>query len=190
MNDGDLGGNESIDDIYAAQYISQKLGIPASRVGVFGMSHGGYETMRLMTFPGEVNGIKASFPFGFGIETAGFCDILWQQNHTNIPDWTLLEAGNPAIPADSLRLIDRSPITYADKITGPLLLMHGTHDHRVDIGGSRMMAERLKELGKPYTYVEFPGLGHGIKGVENNRKFYEACFKFLERQVLSTPTKK
>lgn len=183
LNDGDLGGNEIIDIIRSAEYIADKLNIPAERIGVFGMSHGGYATMRLMTFPGEANGNKASFPFGFGIETAGFCDIIWQHNHTNIPDWTALEAGNPA--TDSLRLVDRSPITHADKITGPLLLIHGDHDNRVDIEGSRFMAKRLSELNKPHQYVEFPGLGHGIKGTENNRKYYAACLDFIETNILN-----
>jgi dipeptidyl aminopeptidase/acylaminoacyl peptidase len=178
LNDNDLGGDEIIDIIRSAQYISEQLNIPPQRIGVFGMSHGGYATMRLMTFPGQVNGHTASFPFGFGIETAGFCDILWQHNHTNIPDWTALEAGDPA--TDSLRLVDRSPLMHADKITGPLLLIHGDHDNRVDIGGSRFMADKLEELGKPYRYVVFPGLGHGIKGTENNRKYYAVCFDFLE----------
>ncbi|MDR1344861.1 MAG: prolyl oligopeptidase family serine peptidase [Tannerellaceae bacterium] len=182
MNDGDLGGNEIIDIICAAQYISGLLDIPAERIGVFGMSHGGYATMRLMTFPGEANGNTASFPFGFGIETAGFCDILWQHSHTNIPDWTALEAGDPA--TDSVRLIARSPITHADKISGPLLLIHGDHDNRVDIEGSRFMAQKLEELGKAYRYVEFPGLGHGIKGIDNSYKYYSECLDFLQDYVL------
>lgn len=182
MNDKDLGGNEIIDIIYSAQYISNMLDIPAERIGVFGMSHGGYATMRLMTFPGEINGNKASFPFGFGIETAGFCDIILQHNTSNIPDWTTLEAGDPA--TDSLKLVDRSPITHAEKITGPLLLIHGDHDNRVNVEGSRIMAKKLEELGKPYIYVEFPGLGHGIKGTDNNKKYYAACFDFIEKMVL------
>ncbi len=182
MNDGDLGGNETLDMIYVSRYVADMLNIPAERVGVFGMSHGGYETMRLMTFPGEVNGHKASFPFGFGIETAGFCDIIWQHHHSNIPDWTFLEAGDPV--KDSLKLVDRSPITHADKITGPLLLIHGDHDNRVDIGGSQFMADKLQELGKPHKFVKFQGLGHGIKGTENNSKFYNECFRFIETEVL------
>lgn len=183
MNDHDLGGNETLDMIYVSRYVADKLNIPSQRVGVFGMSHGGYETMRLMTFPGEVNGYKAKFPFGFGIETAGFCDIIWQHHHSNIPDWTALEAGDSV--KDSLKLVDRSPITHADKITGPLLLIHGDHDNRVDIGGSQFMADKLKELGKTYRFVKFPGLGHGIKGVENNRKYYSECFDFIESEVLN-----
>ncbi len=178
LNDKDLGGNEIIDIIECAKYISEKLDIPAERVGCFGVSHGGYATMRLMTFPGEVNGNKASFPFGFGIETAGFADIIYQHTHSNIPDWTELEAGNPV--ADKERIIDRSPLFYADKITGPLLLVHGNHDNRVDIEGSRLMDRALCFLKKPHRYVEFEGLGHGVKGKENSYRFYNEAFRFIE----------
>lgn len=183
MNDGDLGGNEIIDIIYAAKFITEKLDIPSDHVGVFGMSHGGYATMRLLTFPGEVNGHKADFPFGFGIEIAGFADIILQHNTSNIPGWTLLEAGDPQ--KDSLKLMDRSPISHAEKITGPLLLVHGDHDNRVNIEGSRIMAKKLEELNKPFKLVELPGLGHGIKGLENYKKFYEESFRFIEDEVLA-----
>lgn len=178
MNDGDLGGNEIIDIIKCAQYISDKLGIPAQRVGCFGMSHGGYATMRLMTFPGEVNGHQARFPFGFGVETAGFCDILYQQEHTNIPDWTILEAGDPVANHD--KIIERSPLFFADHLTGPLLLCHGNADHRVDIEGSKLMDRMLTHLGLPHRYVEFPDMGHGIKGKEPQKKFYREVFRFLD----------
>ena len=99
--------------------------------------------MRLMTFPGEVNGFKASFPFGFGVAVAGFSDIIYEHYHTNIPDWDYLEAGDPVTERD--KLMDRSPINHVDKISGPLLLIHGDHDDRVDIGGSQMLYDALKE---------------------------------------------
>lgn len=178
MNDGDLGGNEEIDMIYCAKYISDRLGVPPSRVGCFGVSHGGYATMRLMTFPGHVNGHEASFPFGFGIETAGFCDIIYEFYHSNIPDWITLEAGDPV--KDKARLVDRSPLYHADLITGPILLVHGNHDNRVDIEGSRLFDRALTELGKPHRYMEFEGLGHGVKGKDNERVFYKQVFRFLD----------
>lgn len=178
MNDGDLGGNEIIDIIKCAQYISEKLNIPAERVGCFGVSHGGYATMRLMTFPGEVNGNKASFPFGFGVETAGFCDIIYQHTHSNIPDWTFLEAGDPV--ANYAKIINRSPLYHAEKLTGPLLLCHGNSDNRVDIEGSRLMDRKLTSLGLPHRYVEFEGLGHGVKGKEPLKLFYREVFNFLD----------
>ncbi len=178
LNDKDLGGNEIIDIINCAKYISEKLGIPPERIGVFGMSHGGYATMRLMTFPGSVNGNEASFPFGFGVAVAGFADIIYQHEHSNIPDWTFLEAGDPI--ADREKLIDRSPISHTDLITGPLLLIHGNHDDRVNIEGSRMMYNALKKSGKPVEFLEIEGQGHGVKGIENNLLYYRTIFHFLE----------
>jgi dipeptidyl aminopeptidase/acylaminoacyl peptidase len=178
MNDKDLGGNEIIDIIHCAQYISEKHQVPPARIGVFGMSHGGYATMRLTTFPGIVNGNEGVFKFGFGIAVAGFCDIIYQHLHSNIPDWTFLEAGNPV--TDKEKLIDRSPLYHAEKLTGPLLLIHGNHDNRVDVEGSRLMDRKLTQLNLPHHYLELEGLGHGIKGIDNNRIFYKECFRFLD----------
>ena len=179
LNDHDLGGNETIDMIYCAKYVSEMLGIPAERVGCFGMSHGGYETMRLMTFPGEVNGTKASFPFGFGVAVAGFSDIIYEHYHSNIPDWDYLEAGDPVTEKD--RLMDRSPISHTDKISGPLLLIHGDHDDRVDIGGSQMLYDKLKAEGKPVEFLIMEGQGHGYKGLDNQMRYYRTILDFIAR---------
>ena len=178
LNDHDLGGNETIDMIYCARYVADMLGIPPERVGCFGMSHGGYETMRLMTFPGEVNGFKASFPFGFGVAVAGFCDIIWEHYHSNIPDWDYLEAGDPVTEKD--KLMDRSPINHVDKISGPLLLIHGDHDDRVDIFGSSMLYDALKEQGSPVEFVIMEGQGHGYKGIDNQMKYYRSILDFIQ----------
>lgn len=179
LNDHDLGGNETIDMIYCARYVSEMLGIPPERVGCFGMSHGGYETMRLMTFPGEVNGFKASFPFGFGVAVAGFSDIIWEHYHSNIPDWDYLEAGDPVNEKE--KLMDRSPINHVDKISGPLLLIHGDHDDRVHIGGSQMLYDALKKQGSPVEFLVMKGQGHGYKGIENQMLYYRTILEFIEK---------
>lgn len=181
LNDHDLGGNETIDMIYCARYVSEMLGIPPERVGCFGMSHGGYETMRLMTFPGEVNGFKASFPFGFGVAVAGFSDIIYEHYHSNIPDWDYLEAGDPVTERD--KLMDRSPISHVDKISGPLLLIHGDHDDRVDIGGSQMLYDALKAEGKPVEFLIMEGQGHGYKGVDNQMRYYRTILEFIDNVI-------
>jgi len=178
LNDKDLGGNEIIDIICAGQYISKRLGIPPSRIGVFGASHGGYATMRLLTFPGEINGNKAHFDWGFGISHAGFSDIIHFYEHCNIPDWVVLEAGDPETEVEKLN--DRSPLYHADKSKGKLLLTHGTNDSRVPIEGSRQMADSLAKYGKEFKLVEYEGQGHGIKGLENQKNRYKTWFEFLE----------
>ena len=178
LNDKDLGGNEIIDVIYAAKYISEKLDIPPERIGVFGGSHGGYATMRLLSFPGEINGNKADFDFGFGMSHAGFSDIIHFYETCNIPDWVILEAGDPETEAEKLK--NRSPRYNAEDYTGKLLLTHGTNDSRVPIEGSRWMADSLEKYNKNYKLVEFEGQGHGIKGLENQIRFYKTWFNFLE----------
>lgn len=178
LNDKDLGGNEIIDVFYAAKYISDKLNIPTKNIGVFGGSHGGYATMRTLTFPGEINGNKADFDWGFGISHAGFSDIIHFYENCNIPDWVTLEAGDPK--TEAVKLNDRSPLYHANKMKGHLLLTHGTNDSRVPIAGSTMMADSLKKYDKNVKLVKFEGQGHGIKGLENTVTFYQTWFDFLE----------
>ena len=179
LNDKDLGGDEIIDVFYAAKYISEKLGIPPKNIGVFGGSHGGYATMRTLTFPGEVNGNKTEFDWGFGLSHAGFSDIIHFYENCNIPDWVTLEAGDPK--TEAAKLNDRSPLYHADKMKGHLLLTHGTNDSRVPIAGSQMMADSLKKYNKDVKLVTFEGQGHGIKGLENTVTFYQTWFDFLEK---------
>lgn len=178
LNDKDLGGDEIIDVFYAAKYISEKLNIPPSNIGVFGGSHGGYATMRALTFPGEVNGTSVDFDWGFGISHAGFSDIIHFYENCNIPDWVTLEAGDPK--SEAAKLNDRSPLYHADKMKGHLLLTHGTNDKRVPIEGSEMMADSLKKYNKNVKLVKFEGQGHGIKGLDNTMVFYQTWFDFLD----------
>lgn len=179
LNNKDLGGDEIIDIFYAAKYISKKLNIPPKNIGVFGGSHGGYAAMRLLTFPGEVNGNTVEFDWGFGISHAGFSDIIHFYENCNIPDWVTLEAGDPKTEAEKLN--DRSPLYHASKLKGHLLLTHGTNDSRVPIAGSQMMADSLNKYDKKVTMVKFEGQGHGIKGLDNTIIFYQTWFDFLEK---------
>ena len=178
LNDGDLGGDEIVDIHYAAKWLLQERGYTASQIGVRGASHGGYATMRCLTFPPETNGRNASFDYGFGWSHAGFSNIVSFYNSCNIPDWVIQEAGDPATEQD--KLLDRSPISHVERLTAPLLLTHGTNDWRVPIEESRSFARAAKQLGKPVTLVEFEGQGHGIRGFENQVRYYQAVFTFLE----------
>lgn len=181
LNDKDLGGNEIIDIMYAARYVSEELGIPPERIGVFGGSHGGYATMRLLTFPGEVNGIEEDFSFGFGIAHAGFSDIINFYENCNIPDWVTLEAGDPETESEKLK--DRSPLYDAASMEGKLLLTHGSNDSRVPIEGSKFMYDSLKKYQKEVIFEEYENMGHHIKGLDNNVRQYKTWFEFLESVV-------
>jgi dipeptidyl aminopeptidase/acylaminoacyl peptidase len=177
LNDGDLGGDEIVDILHAAKWLASEKGYLPRQIGVRGGSHGGYATMRCLTFPPETNRRGASFDFGFGWSHAGFSDILSFYDSCNIPDWVLKEAGDPVTERE--KLADRSPFNHVDLLEAPLLLTHGSNDWRVPVGESRKFARRAKELGRPVTFVEFPDQGHGIRGFENQVRYYQTVLSFL-----------
>jgi dipeptidyl aminopeptidase/acylaminoacyl peptidase len=181
LNDGDLGGDEIVDLFHAARFLEQRLGLEPWQIGVAGHSHGGYATMRALTFPPSTNQRGESYPFGFGIGHAGFSSILTFYEATNIPDWIILEAGDPATERD--KLLDRSPLTHVERLRAPLLLVHGANDSRVGVTESRQFAARAQELGRPVRYVEFPGQGHSIVGLENQVRDFRIQFEFLREVV-------
>jgi len=181
LNDRDLGGDEIIDLFYGARFLEHKLGLDARQIGVAGGSHGGYATMRALTFPPETNGRGEDYDFGFGMSHAGFSNIVSFYDATNIPDWIVLEAGDPA--TESEKLLDRSPISHVDLLDSPILLTHGSNDNRVGVTESRSFVEAARRLEKPVTYVEFEGQGHGISGLENQVTYYQTRFDFLESVV-------
>lgn len=57
----------------------------------------------------------------------------------------------------------RSPVTYADRITTPLMLVEGDEDYRTPPGqGGEPMFRALKYLKKPVVMVRFPGESHEL----------------------------
>ena len=180
LNDGDLGGDE-IADLFAAAAFLEKRGYPADRVGVYGRSHGGYATMRALTFPPGTNGHDTPWPFAFGIADAGFSDIVSFWKTSNIPDWVLLEAGDPLTEAERLR--DRSPLHHVERLQVPLLLVHGAEDSRVPVEESRQFVEACRAAGKSCTYLEVPGQGHRVSGVANEVEVYRTKLDFLAEHL-------
>jgi dipeptidyl aminopeptidase/acylaminoacyl peptidase len=182
LNDGDLGGDEIVDLFHVARGLETNHGYTPDQIGLTGGSHGGYAVMRAMTFPPETNGHDDSYPFGFGTSHAGFSNILTFYEECVIPDWVVLEAGNPDTEAD--KLLDRSPISHVERLNAPLLLTHGTNDMRVPFAESATFAEAAEALDKPVTLVAFEGQGHGISGLDNVLAYYSAVFAFYETLIV------
>lgn len=179
LNDKDLGGDEIVDLFHVARWLEARTGLTARRIGVYGGSHGGYATMRAMTFPPETNGRNELYPFGFGMSHAGFSDIKSFHDACNIPDWVVLESGDPKRPADLAKMKDRSPISHVQRLQFPLLLTHGSQDWRVPVDESRKFAKKAKELRRPVSFVEIEGQGHRIEGLALQVQVAQARFDFL-----------
>jgi dipeptidyl aminopeptidase/acylaminoacyl peptidase len=177
---GDWGGAETLDGFAAGKYLQKRLGIPASRIGIFGHSRGGYDTLRALTFPGTVNGVREDFRFGFGIAKSGVGDIIRAARGGNISQWyEYLTGGDPA--KNAAKWLDRSPETHADLLSVPVLLVHGSSDQRIPVIESRSMYQKLKSLGKEAYFAELVGQGHGYRGIEAMTQYYTAFFDFLDK---------
>ena len=89
----------------------------------------------------------------------------------------------PAADVDRYR--DHSPIGRADRIDGPLLLVHGSDDPVVPVEQSRALAEAVRAGGGDVELVVYEGEGHGIRDPEHVRDEYERTERFLARLVAS-----
>lgn len=185
LNDRDLGGDEIVDLFHVARWTERTLGLKPAQIGVFGGSHGGYATMRALTFPPGTKGHAERYEFGFGLAHAGFSDIKSFHDQCNIPDWVVLESGDPSRPEDLARMKDRSPLSHVDLLAAPLLLTHGSNDWRVPVGESRAFHDKARALGKPVTLVEFAGQGHHIEGLGRIAELYQARFDLLQQVAAS-----
>ncbi len=57
----------------------------------------------------------------------------------------------------------RSAVCWPEKITAPLLIMHGDADAVVDVAGARELYAKLDALGRDVKYVEYVGGDHALR---------------------------
>jgi acetyl esterase/lipase len=76
-----------------------------------------------------------------------------------------------------------SPVSYAKKGVPPFLFFHGTEDKLVNVKQSRILCDKLKEVGGSAKVVELEGEGHGWKEakmkqtIEQMQEFFDEHLK-------------
>ncbi len=133
------------------------------RIGCIGASYGGFMTQYLLT---------RTDMFAGAVSHAGISNIAsyWGEGF-----WGLgysYTASAESYPWNNPKLyVEQSPLFSADKITTPLLLVHGGEDTNVPLGESVQMYNALKRLGKTVEFIEVSGEDHTI-------------IRSLDRQIL------
>ncbi|HUZ51858.1 MAG TPA: S9 family peptidase [Streptosporangiaceae bacterium] len=82
------------------------------------------------------------------------------------------------------RYLACSPHLHADKISTPVLIIHGDRDYRVPVGEALRMYSDLSALGKRARFLYFPDENHWILKPGDVRVWYESIFAFLAENVL------
>jgi dipeptidyl aminopeptidase/acylaminoacyl peptidase len=156
--------------------------VDPGRVGLMGHSHGGYDTCCI---------ISRTDRFRAAVAASGMTDLVTQSLEVKgnaLPRASWVEGGFIRLGATLWEAPDRylrnSPVFQADKITTPLLLLHGTAD-AVAITQSEELYGALLRLGKVATLVRYHSEGHVPLwwAPENYADYWRRIFAWFARYV-------
>jgi hypothetical protein len=77
----------------------------------------------------------------------------------------------------------QSPLTHADKIKTPLLVVHGANDPRVKQAESDRIVVSLRDRNFPVEYIVAPDEGHGFARPVNNMATFAAMERFFAKHL-------
>lgn len=161
------------------KFVSAHSYVDGSKIGCIGASYGGFMTQYLLT---------QTDLFATGVSHAGISSLssYWGEGYWGYSYSAGASAGS--YPWNNAKLyVEQSPLFNADKVTTPLLLLHGTADTNVPPGESIQMFTALKLLGKPVELVMVEGENHAIYNFEKriswNNTIYAWFAKWLKEDA-------
>lgn len=153
VNDwGKIVADEIIDGV--KKFLAAHPFVDSKKVGCIGASYGGFMTMLLLT---------RTDIFASAVAHAGISSIssYWGEGYWGYSYSSIATANS--FPWNRKDIyIDQSPLFQADKITTPLLLLHGSADTNVPPGESTQLYTALKILGRKVEYIQIVGENHHI----------------------------
>jgi len=148
----DVGGQDAKDAWMSANYLKTLPYVDTDRVGVWGLSYGGFFTLIAMTDQPKL--------FRAGVDVAGVVDYVMYYSDPYHGDWTASRIGtpeqNPQVYANA------SPLSHIDRLERPLLVLHGTSDVNVPYLESVWLIDEALKKGKGelLSYMMYPGEFH------------------------------
>jgi dipeptidyl aminopeptidase/acylaminoacyl peptidase len=169
---GDWGGVDFADVMAGLDEAMRRCdAIDPERLGVLGGSYGGYLTSWTV---GHTERFKAAcseralntFGSFFGVSDIG-------------PWFAVNESGS--LPWENRQwYLDHSPLTYAQNITTPLLIMHAENDLRCPIEQAEQLFTTLKRLHREVLFIRFPDETHELSRSGKPRHRLERFRHILE----------
>jgi dipeptidyl-peptidase-4 len=145
-----LGQYEVEDQIAGARWLASLPFVDASRIGIWGWSYGGYMTSLCILRGAEL--FRAAVAVA-PVTHWKYYDTIYTERYMRRPQ------DNPEGYERS------SPMTYAEKLTGRYLLMHGLADDNVHFQNAADLAAVYQKGGTPFEMMVYPGKHHGLEGV-------------------------
>ncbi|SHF01242.1 Dipeptidyl aminopeptidase/acylaminoacyl peptidase [Microbulbifer donghaiensis] len=164
------------DIIEATRWAIESRNIDPDRICIFGASFGGYSAL--------MSPILAPDLFRCAIGFAGVYDLELMWSDGDMPEYgSVLDYLEDAVGRDPTELARYSPARNAQKITVPVLLIHGREDERAPISQFDQMRRALRKAEKPVESLVVKGEGHGFYLLENRVAAYRKVLAFLESHI-------
>ncbi len=162
-----LGDLESKDQVEAALYLGGLPFVDKSRIGIWGWSYGGFNTLMSMS---EGRGV-----FKAGVAVAPptnwkFYDTVYTERYMRTPK------ENPDGYATN-------PISRAQKLHGALLMCHGTADDNVHPQNTYEYAEALVQADKDFSEIYYTNRNHSIYGGNTRNHLLRQIANFFAREL-------
>ena len=167
---GTVGVLSSKEQAAGLQSLERKFSfIDASRVGVWGWSGGGTNTLNLMFRSPDLYKVGMSVA---PVPDQRLYDSIYQERYMGLPQ------------DNAKGYEEASAINYAAGLKGHLLIVHSEGDDNVHYQGTELLINRLVELGKPFDFMEYPGRTHGLsEGPGTHYHLYSLLTRYLETNL-------
>ncbi len=150
---GDFGGGDMRDILSGIDHLVKEKLVDPKRQFVYGTSYGGFMTTWLV---GHTKQFRAA------VAQNAVTDLNMMWSLSDIQSWVEWEfGGRPWEVAEKLR--QHSPLTYADKVATPTLILHSRDDRRCPLPMGKAFHQALLARGVPTEMVIYPDEGHGIR---------------------------
>jgi dipeptidyl aminopeptidase/acylaminoacyl peptidase len=154
-------------------WLSLQSAFDAKHIVVSGQSYGGYLALAaLVNYSDRLRG---------GVDFAGITDFIGYLSNAAPYAQSQLRAEYGDVRDPDMRAFLRriSPLTNADRITRPLLIVHGKNDPRVALGEAEQMANSLRGRSGGAWYLQATDEGAEFRKKQNRDAYYRAFAEFL-----------
>ncbi len=161
---GNIGRYEIQDHVAALQQLAKTRSyVDLNRVGVMGVSRGGYFAVRALLLAPDV--------YHVGVATAARAD------------WDTAEAFMGPPDKNKQGYEYASNLGLADELKGRLLLIHGTSDESAPFSDNMRMVDALIRAGKHFDMIVMPEQPHPLFHGSANNYWREAIRRYFQEHL-------
>lgn len=164
-----FGNAEIADQLAGVAWLKSQPWVDGKRIGIFGWSYGGYQTLMLLS--------KAGDQFAAGVAVAPVTDWTLYDTH-----YTERYLDTPQHNAQAYEL--SGVLHWLDGLkSNKLLLVHGMADDNVLFANSTKLMAALQERGTQFRLMTYPGAKHGLSTPALKKHVYTLIANYFDEML-------